>query len=213
MEVLANKIADKISEKLNLESEKRAVIAYGLLGILQVVTLFILIAVLGIMTGTFYESFIIFFSVGFMRKSTGGAHSRTMWGCNAVSVLSILSLALLSRYVLGVPAVKSANVIITLAVFGVGFLIFYRKVPVDSPNKPITSPHKIKRLRKESYLKLVLLLAATLLCIHFGENVKRLYSISSSIRMAAVWQIITLTEIGAAFLNKIDAVIGRTLQL
>ena len=97
MEQLASKLAIKIAEKIELDQEKKSVVAYGLVGILQITTLFILITVLGIITGTFYESFIIFFSVGFMRKSTGGAHSKSMWGCNAVSVLSILFLALLSR--------------------------------------------------------------------------------------------------------------------
>ena len=213
MEQLASKLAIKIAEKIELDQEKKSVVAYGLVGILQITTLFILITVLGIITGTFYESFIIFFSVGFMRKSTGGAHSKSMWGCNAVSVLSILFLALLSRYVLVMSITKEVNIAKTIAVFAAGLFVFFAKVPVDSPNKPIKSKDKIKRLRKESYMKLLLLFAVTLLSIHYAESSSRLYSVSVSLRVALLWQMFTLIDLGASFLQKADMTISRFLKL
>lgn len=213
MEQLASKLAIKIAEKIELDQEKKSVVAYGLVGILQITTLFILITVLGIITGTFYESFIIFFSVGFMRKSTGGAHSKSMWGCNAVSVLSILFLAFLSRYVLVMSITKEVNIAITIAVFAAGLFVFFAKVPVDSPNKPIKSKDKIKRLRKESYMKLLLLFAVTLLSIHYAESSSRLYSVSVSLRVALLWQMFTLIDLGASFLQKADMTISRFLKL
>ena len=213
MEQLASKLAIKIAEKIELDQEKKSVVAYGLVGILQITTLFILITVLGIITGTFYESFIIFFSVGFMRKSTGGAHSKSMWGCNAVSVLSILFLALLSRYVFVMSITKEVNIAITIAVFAAGLFVFFAKVPVDSPNKPIKSKDKIKRLRKESYMKLLLLFAVTLLSIHYAESSSRLYSVSVSLRVALLWQMFTLIDLGASFLQKADMTISRFLKL
>ena len=213
MEQLASKLAIKIAEKIELDQEKKSVVAYGLVGILQITTLFILITVLGIITGTFYESFIIFFSVGFMRKSTGGAHSKSMWGCNAVSVLSILFLALLSRYVFVMSITKEVNIAITIAVFAAGLFVFFAKVPVDSPNKPIKSKDKIKRLRKESYMKILLLFAVTLLSIHYAESSSRLYSVSVSLRVALLWQMFTLIDLGASFLQKADMTISRFLKL
>lgn len=213
IEVLVNKIADKISEKLLLEKEKKAVIAYGLLGILQVTTLFLLVTLLGLLTGTLYESFIIFFSVGFLRKSTGGAHAETMWGCNTVSVLSILILALMSRYVLDLPLETAVYLLVITAVFAVAFFVFYQRVPVDTPNKPIVSEKKIKRLRKESFGKLLLLMLIAVICVFNAERLERLYSITSSILMAVVWQMITLTEQGAHFLRKMDTALSKLLQL
>jgi len=213
IEVLANKIADKISEKLLLEEEKKAVIAYGLIGILQVTTLFLLVTLLGLLTGTLYESLMIFFTVGFLRKSTGGAHAQTMWGCNTVSVLSILILALISRYVLGISLRTSVHLLLAFAVFTAALLVFYHRVPVDSPNKPIVSEVKIKRLRRESFMKLLLLLIIAVSCIWNAERAQRLYSISSSILMAMVWQMITLTDQGARFLEKMDTTLSKILQL
>jgi accessory gene regulator B len=212
IEELASKIAGKISEKLALDEERKAVITYGFIGILQIATLFILITVLGLITGTLYESYIVFFSVAFLRKSTGGAHAATMWGCNALSVVSILVLALLSRYVFGVHLPITVNIAVTIAIFILGLLIFYRKVPVDSPNKPITSEAKIKRLRKESFIKLILLFVAAVLCIMNTERFERLYSIASSIRVALFWQMITLTKRGASALHKLDQALSGLLR-
>lgn len=213
IEVLANKIADKISEKLILEEEKKAVITYGLIGILQVTTLFLLVSVLGMLTGTFLESLIIFFSVGFLRKSTGGAHAQSMWGCNAVSVISIIFLALSSRYVLGMALGTTVHTVITMAVFALTLFVFNHRVPVESPNKPIISKEKIKRLRKESFTKLFLLFILTMVLVWNAERAHRIYSISTSIQLAVLWQMITLTEAGAAFLQKIETAMSKVLPL
>lgn len=186
-------------------------IAYGLIGVLQITTLLFLITVIGIATSTLVESLIIFFGVGFMRKSTGGAHSKTMWGCNTVSVLSIASLALISRYLLGVNIDINWNLGITVAVFLVGLAVFYQRVPIDSPNKPIVSADKIKRLRKESFSKLVFLLGLSVIFVFTADSHHRFYSIASSIRMAMLWQTITLTEMGTSLLSKVDSAINRVL--
>lgn len=212
IEVLANKIADGLAKQLSLEQEKRSVIAYGLIGILQVTTLFIIIAIIGMVTDSFYESFIIFFSVGFMRKSTGGAHSKTMLGCNTISVLSIALLAISSRYLLSTPIDSYVNSGITMMVLLVDYVIFYRRVPVDSPNKPIVSTEKIKRLRKESFSKLFLFFLLTLVSIFFADTHERFYSIASSIRVAMIWQAITLTETGTSLLSHLDSVVNRMLD-
>lgn len=212
IEVLASKIAGKIAEKLALDEERKSVIAYGFVGILQITTLFILITVLGLIMGILYESYVVFFSVAFIRKSTGGAHAATMWGCNTLSTITIMALAFLSRYVFGVQLPITVNIAITIAIFVMGLLIFYRKVPVDSPNKPITSEAKIKRLRKESFIKLILLFVAAVLCIMNTERFERLYSIASSIRVALFWQMITLTKRGASALHKLDQALSGLLR-
>lgn len=212
IEALASRIADGLATQLNLDQEKRSVIAYGLIGILQVTSLFLMITVIGLVTGTLYESLIIFYSVGYIRKSTGGAHSRTMWGCNTVSVVSISLLAILSRYLFGMPVDLYINMGVTMAVFLTGFIIFHKRVPVDSPNKPIVSADKIRRLRRESFGKLCLFLLLTGVAMVFAERSERLYSIASSIRMAMVWQAITLTETGSALLARVDRAVNAILQ-
>jgi len=211
IEVLANKIADGIAMQLGLEKEKRSVIAYGLIGILQVTTLFIIIAIVGLVTDSLYESLIIFISVGFIRKSTGGAHSKTMMGCNTVSVSSIALLAISSRYLLNTRIDSYVNLGITMMVFLISYYIFFLRVPVDSPNKPIVKLEKIKRLRIESFSKLFLFFLLTILSILLADTHERFYSIASSIRVAMIWQAVTLTETGTLLLSKLDLMVNRML--
>lgn len=212
IELLAGKIADVLALKLQLDEERYAVIRYGLIGLLQVITLFMLISLIGIFTGTLYESYIVFFTVGYLRKSTGGAHSRTMWGCNAVSVLSISILTMTSKYLLGIPIDPRINSGAALLVFLVALLIFKKNVPIDSPNKPIVSPEKIKRLRKESFMKLLLFFLLSLIAINRANIEGRFYSISMSIRLAILWQTITLTKTGSELLLKVDYAVNELLD-
>ncbi|SDJ26188.1 accessory gene regulator ArgB-like protein [Proteiniclasticum ruminis] len=213
IESLAGKIADVLTIKLQLDKERRAVIRYGLIGLLQVITLFLLITFIGAVTGTLFENYIVFFTVGYLRKSTGGAHSRTMWGCNAVSVLSISILAIFSRFLLGNLIDPKINYGIAVLLFMAGLLIFHKYVPVDSPNKPIVSPEKIKRLRRESYMKLLLFFLLTLIAIDRANIEVRFYSISMSIRLALVWQMITLTKTGSSLLLRVDHAVNELLDL
>ncbi|HCW73507.1 MAG TPA: hypothetical protein DHM90_06610 [Clostridiaceae bacterium] len=60
IEVLASKLADRIAVQQGLDKEKQSVIKYGLIGLLQVVTLLIIIIFIGVITNSLYESLIIF---------------------------------------------------------------------------------------------------------------------------------------------------------
>lgn len=211
IEALAHKISYKITHQLNLDDERKAVIAYGLTGLLQLIALILIVAIIGILFDFFLEGMIILFSVGFMRKSTGGAHSKTMNGCNALSVLSISLLAAGSRYILNTSMNPAAEYIITLVVFGISIIVFYQRVPMDNIKKPITNTEKIKRLRKQSFYKLLFFFLITVLLIRLTNVHERFYSLASSIKMAMIWQSITLTKSGGHILSWIDLKVSRIL--
>ena len=65
-----------------------------------------------------------------------------MLGCIIVSVLSITGLSAISRYALGFELNVYTNLAVLLMVFALGFIVFYLRVPVDSPNKPIVRTEK-----------------------------------------------------------------------
>ena len=209
IEALATRIAEVVTLRLSLEKEKQSVIRYGLIGMLQILTLFFMTVIMGLLTKTLYESIVVFLAVGFIRKSTGGAHAKTMGGCNSVSILSIAILAITSRYFLGVPIDLIMNIGITTIVFLISFYIFYLRVPVDSPNKPIVNPEKIRRLRRESFGKLIVLMILTIIAFLAAAEVERLYSIASSLRVAVLWQTFTLTNRGGAVLATADTMVGE----
>jgi accessory gene regulator B len=213
IEKLAHLIAKKIAIQLGYDDDRKAVIAYGLIGILQMITIFILITILGIIFDFWYESMIIFICVGMIRKSTGGAHAGTMMSCNIISVITVTLLAALSRYSMYIPFTTYINLGLTVLVFVICFIIFYLRVPVDSPKKTITKPEKIRRLRIQSFLILLLFSLITIALIFLVHYNKRFYSIAVSVRLIILWQSLTLTKIGALFIEKIDTSIRGIINL
>jgi accessory gene regulator B len=208
IETLAHNIAKKIAVQLDYDDEKKAVIAYGLIAILQMAMIFILISTIGIIFDFWFECMIIYLSVGFIRKSTGGAHSKTMNGCIIISVLSITLLSALSRFLLDIPLHTNVNLGITFVIFLISFIVFYIRVPVDSPNKPIVKAEKIKRLRKQSFFILTIFFILSIIFIMVSTHIARFYSIAFSIRLAMLWQVLTLTKTGIAILEKVDSKIN-----
>ena len=204
MEELAHNIAEKIALHMQFDEDKKAVIAYGLTAIFQMVTLFTVISIIGLIFGFWYESIILFIGVGIIRKSTGGAHSQTMYGCILISVLSVTILSSLSKHILSFSVNVFVNLGISVLVFALCFIIFYIRVPVASPKKPIVKPEKIKRLRRQSFIILTIFFLILVAFIFLTVLNDRFYSIAVSIRLAMLWQLFTLTEIGARFIDKID---------
>lgn len=205
METLAHNIAQKIAFQLAYDEDRQSVIAYGLTAIFQILTIFAVISIIGVIFDFWYECVIIFLEVGIIRKSTGGAHSQTMKGCLMISVLSVILLSTLSRYLLNQNITYFFNCGISVLILAICFIVFYLRVPVDSPNKPIVRPEKIKRLRRQSFFILSILILITFACIFLTTWNQRFYSIAVSIRLALLWQLLTLTKTGAHFIDRIDA--------
>ena len=205
METLAKKVACNISTQMNYDENKRDVIAYGLTAIFQMVFIFIIITIIGLLLGIWYECIIIYLGVGIIRKSTGGAHSQTMNGCIIISVLSITSLSFVSGYLLNLHINTGVNILISLIVYIICFICFYQRVPVDSPNKPIVKPEKIKKLRKQSFLILTFLFLLSVIFILLAINYERFYSLTMIIRLTMLWQVFTLTNIGIKFFERFDS--------
>jgi accessory gene regulator B len=204
METLAHNIAEKIAMQMDFNEDRKAVIAYGLTAILQMAFIFVVITIIGAIFDFWYESLIIFFGVGIIRKSTGGAHSHTMNGCIIISILSVTILSALSRYLFQSTVASYINVCISIVIYIICFIVFYQRVPVASPNKPIVKPEKIKRLRKQSFIILTIFFILSMLAgVIAGWN-DRFYSIAVIIRLTMLWQLFTLTQLGIRLFNKID---------
>jgi accessory gene regulator B len=201
MEKAANKLSERIAFHLHYDDERKAVIEYGLLAVFNIAVIGLVISCIGLVFGFWYESAVIFLSVGILKKSTGGAHAGTMSGCVVMSVISITALAALSRYALGFPISVCVNAGITLTVFVICFVVFYKSVPVDTPNKPIKKPEKIKRLRRQSFILLFLYTALAIVAILIAPSGARFRSIAFCIRFALLWQTFMLTAYGHRFIR------------
>jgi accessory gene regulator B len=212
IEKLARNLSAKIAMHLDYDEDQKAVVEYGFIAILQIATIFIVITILGVMFNFWYESLIIFLGVGIIRKSTGGAHASTMNSCIIISVFSIMALSMISRYLLCLPINVYINLGISFIIFIICFIVFYLRVPIDSPNKPIVKPEKIMRLRKQSFFVLTVCFIISIVFVILTRYDSRLYSIAVSIRLAMLWQLFTLTKIGAFVIKGIDTYIVKLIH-
>lgn len=204
METAASRLTEKIALHLHVDEDRKAVIEYGLIACFSLIIIGIVISVIGILFRFWYESVVLFLGVGLLKKSTGGAHSDTMFGCSVISVLSISIFAFLSRYVLSVPINPYINVGISLGIFLISLVVFNKLVPVDSPNKPIVKPEKIRKLRKQSFMLLCFFTLLTIVLIFVSHDNVRFNSIIFSIRFVLIWQTFMLTKYGVGFVKILD---------
>jgi accessory gene regulator B len=203
MERLAKKIAESIGSSLGKSQEDVAVIAYGLIGILQFMAIFLLASVVGLVFSFWLEVAVVFLSVGFLRRLTGGAHSSGIYSCLVYSVFFVCSLAALARYVLSTLSVPIDGVL-ALLVFGFGYFMIARKAPVTPPNKPCRTEAKRKRLRKGAFTVLTIFLLLVVLSFVFKPWCERLYSVGLALLLSTLWQITMMTKAGHSFISFFD---------
>lgn len=191
---LANRLAEHLAAKLGYSDEQRKVIAYGLGAAIQMVELAAICAIFGFAFDCFYECMLIFFGVGLLRRTTGGAHCNTYMACIMTSSLSICLLALFCRYLIPGHLDKWLYVLLgILPGFGCAFVFAWKRVPQDTPNKPITNPAKIKRLRRQCFLMLLIYLAISIALLAFDWGNGRNISSFCAVIMVLYWQCFTLT--------------------
>jgi accessory gene regulator B len=204
METLAKKMAQSIGKSLGKTEEEIAVIAYGLIGILQFSTIFVLSSIIGLIFGFWLETAIVFLSVGFLRRLTGGAHSSGIYSCLVYSVFFVCGISAISYYLLAQLAWQ-INLGLLVAVYLFGYVTVALKAPVTPPNKPCRSEQKRKRLRRGSFIVLTLFLVASLVCVVLGWKWNaRCYSIGLSLVLSTLWQITMMTAVGKGFVELID---------
>ena len=208
MERLAKKISKAIGVTLGKSDEDVAVVAYGLIGILQVLTILLAVSAIGMVCSCWYEVMTVFLSVGFLRRLTGGAHSRDIYGCLIYSVIFVCTLSFLARYLMP-QFLFVVNCVICGVVFVFAYVMVALKAPVTPPNKPCRTEAKRKRLRKNAFLVLSVFLMLVVGSFIFGHMVPRLYSVGLALMLSTFWQIAMMTKCGHKFISFFDGLFAR----
>jgi len=206
MEKLARRLANKIALSLALDSEREAVIAYGLIAILQVFVTILIVTLLGVIIGALVESLIVCFSVSLLRKYSGGAHAQTAEFCTAITAVYCTLTAALSKYIIVYIYHPIVMLIAVILLYACSLWVAYRYIPVDSPNKPIKSPVKIKRMRIISISILIFYAALSGLFLIFSRVRPETQSFGISLYFGISWQMFTLTPVGAVMLHKLNEI-------
>ena len=196
MERFVRAWAAKIARTLGFDAEKEAVMAYGLLAITQITVTLALVLALGFAVGAPVEALIVCLSVSILRKYSGGVHADSIEFCTVFSVVYCTLTAVLAQRLATLyhPALLLAA---TLVTYLAAFAIVRRYAPVDSPNKPIKSAQKIKRMRKGSFLILALYAALSLAFYLLQFHALQCYAYGISLLFGVSWQALTLTPLGS----------------
>lgn len=198
-------MAAAIGKDLGKSDEEIAVIAYGLIGILQFLAILLISLTIGIIFGIWAEVLTIFFSVGFLRRLTGGAHSRGLYNCLVYSVcfvcgFSAIAVFLLTRLPLYYVILPSCA-----AIYLFGYVTVALKAPVSPPNKPCRTEAKRRRLRRGSFIVLTVFLVLDCVLLLFGAALhQRLYTVGLALAISVLWQIFMMTKAGRFFIYVID---------
>lgn len=203
MEKILRIQANKIAVSLGYDSEKEAVVAYGLIAIVQISITIFLALLFGFLVGAPLESMIVCFSVSIYRKYSGGAHAHDAEFCTIVSVVYCTLAAFVSKQLVPLYHPLSMSIAVFF-VYAFVFWVSYLFVPVDSPNKPIKTEKKIERMRKGSFIIISAYLALQLFFLYLSNTSLVYRSFGISLMLGVSWQAFTLTPLGAILLNKLN---------
>lgn len=204
---VSERIAEKVSEQLNYDNEKKEVIQYGTYALLQTLISIISVLILGLALGVAVNSLVFLFTASILRKYSGGAHSESPNTCTALGIIMSISIGLILKAKFFLNLEFFIIVISTIIVFVFSYFVIYKYAPVDSPNKPIKTDKKKKRMRKESFKILTIYLSIIIIgsILFYKFNLLILKPLIISILLGVLWQSITLLRIGHLLLGTIDS--------
>lgn len=203
LENLCNKISNYISEELNLDDNRKAIINYGIFAFMQMIICILLVMIFGAVFNVFFEAIIVSFTVSILRKSSGGVHASSPKACAVIGTISSIWMAKISQ---NIQVDFNRLIILGVIIFIWAYYFIYKLAPVDSIAKPIKNLEKRKRLKKNS----IIILSAYLIIViinftyfYLIKNESALIYISC-IYMGILWQVFSLTKSGHLLLGKLD---------
>lgn len=215
MESLSNNIANKVAAELNMDNDKKEVIAYGSFALIQTLLSIFLVSIIGFMFHVSLEALIVLFTTSILRKYSGGAHAGSPGNCTSIGVIICVGQALLISFLVSACINFKIALILELIVFIWSYYMIYKLAPVDNPSKRIKSEEKRKRMKKRSFLILnsYFIIDISIMIVYFNFNKVALLVYALCLTGGIAWQTFTLTKRGHLILAKIDMFLKYLLHI
>ncbi|KEJ04317.1 accessory gene regulator AgrB [Clostridium botulinum A2B7 92] len=205
-ETISNNIAKKIALELNLDNDKKEVIAYGTFAFFQTIFSIFLIIIFGYLFNVQIEALMISFTISILRKSSGGVHATSPNNCAIIGTTICVGFAIM--VVLLTSSLINLNILLFLGaiIFVWAYYIIYKLAPVDSKAKPIEKSKRVKKLKKSSIITLSVYLVIILInfVLYYKMMNKKYIIYSLCVYSGIVWQTFTLTQYGHLVVKKLD---------
>ena len=209
MITLANKLAAYLGRELGKSEDEIEVMAYGFIGLIQMLCIYLITSVISLIFGFFWEATVVFLSVGFLRRLTGGAHSKGIYNCLVYSVVFICLISCLARFVFSDPDLSFYVAVGCTWIFVFGYIIIPVKAPIAPPNKPCRSEEKRKRLKHSALVVLTVFAVIVTLGFTLRFEMPRFYSLTLSLALSTFWQLFMMTPMGFALISLVDGTFGK----
>lgn len=213
IENISKAVAEKVSNELNYDNERKEVIQYGTYALIQTLISIISVLILGLIFNIALEALIFLFTASILRKYSGGAHSESSNVCTLLGIIISIGVGFLIKSSFFVNMDFEFIIFAGIVVFVFAYFIIFKYAPVDTPNKPIKTEKKKKRMKKGSLKILTIYLFIVLLntILYYNSDVVFAKQVILSILFGIVWQCMTLTALGNILLKTIDSFTNKIL--
>ncbi|OAT87052.1 accessory gene regulator ArgB-like protein [Desulfotomaculum copahuensis] len=200
-----HRFTGRLGEKLSRSADEMEIASYGLQMLALTAADLIAVLLVGWLLGCLTETLAVLLVAGLLRSFSGGAHSNSPLRCLIFGALAVPALGKIAAT--GAPLLPSA---VLMAVITVGLLVslpvVWRLAPVDSPAKPITSPHHRRNLH---HLSVAGVVAVALLQSIMLLNQRP--DLILAMEFGLLWQVFSLTTTGHRLLARLDRLLSLNL--
>lgn len=202
VEQISLNLAKRLGNKLDKNEEEIAVLNYGLFFLIHTSIAILLTLLVGIVLGIFTEIMIISISASLLKRYSGGVHSSSPNRC----VMSGLILSVIASFISKYIAINFdyINMVLFEVIILIGSaVIFYKKCPVPSKNKPLKKESTRIKLRKKAFQMMFLytIIIIVLCTVYSFKQIYWMKLASFSIVMGIVIQTIAITKSGDLLIN------------
>ena len=202
VEQISLNLAKRLGNKLDKNEEEIAVLNYGLFFLIHTSIAILLTLLVGIVLGIFTEIMIISISASLLKRYSGGVHSSSPNRC----VMSGLILSVIASFISKYMAINFdyINMVLFEVIILIGSaVIFYKKCPVPSKNKPLKKESTRIKLRKKAFQMMFLytIIIIVLCTVYSFKQIYWMKLASFSIIMGIVIQTIAITKSGDLLIN------------
>lgn len=205
MERLSSRIADKIAVNTNADHDGREVIQYGVTAILHISLFLALIAVLGVVFDVLMPILTICLAAAFFRQNSGGAHAVNSLLCTSIGCLACLLLSLFAKYFVTLQVPFQFYTVLAAVTVFLAVLATIVLVPVDTPNKPIKTIEKKKRMKRNSGIILAIYTILMVISLILGRSRPQWSLFLVCMCLGVLWQTLLLTKFGRRFFTLIQS--------
>ena len=213
IENISKVIAEKVSSELNYDKERKEIIQYGTYALIQTLISIISVLILGLLFNIALEALIFLFTASILRKYSGGAHSESSNVCTLLGIIISSCIGFFIKSNFFAKMNFEVIVFVGIVIFVFSYFIIFKYAPVDTPNKPIKTEKKKKRMKKGSLkiLTIYLFIEIFNIILYYNSGWSLARPVMLSIMLGVAWQCMTLTYIGDILLKTIDSFINKLL--